>query len=148
MTYEEAQEVMRKMPYGYYNGTPFYSEEDFKHACRHHGPFADDDELMAFVEKETHGWYRHGHKHTFTSYFLSDYGPDDDLRHLTRAEYKRLKELQNIAKAEYKEAEEARNWQLIETVYWADNSVEEVWIDKDGIKKTIMTVGPHGDACY
>ena len=41
----------------------------------------------------------------------------------------------------------SREWKLHQTIYWADNSVEEIWIDKNGATKSIMTVGPHGDAC-
>jgi hypothetical protein len=33
-------------------------------------------------------------------------------------------------------------------MYFADNSVEEVWEDKDGKRKRVMVVAPHGDACY
>ena len=47
-------------------------------------------------------------------------------------------------------AEHSSEWTNIMTnlgFYWADNSVEEIWIDKNGATKSIMTVGPHGDAC-
>ena len=47
-----------------------------------------------------------------------------------------------------KAADDAREWKYKETIYWADNSVEEVWEDKDGNTKTVMVTGPHGDACY
>ena len=46
-----------------------------------------------------------------------------------------------------KAADDAREWKLHQTIYWADNSVEEIWIDKNGATKSVMTVGPHGDAC-
>ncbi len=43
--------------------------------------------------------------------------------------------------------EAARCWQHVETLHWADNSVEEVYKDKDGNIKRVIAVGPHGDAC-
>ena len=46
-----------------------------------------------------------------------------------------------------KAMDDAREWKLHQTIYWADNSVEEIWIDKNGATKSVMTVGPHGDAC-
>ena len=45
------------------------------------------------------------------------------------------------------EAEAEKEWKLIRTLGFADNSVEEEWQDKDGNIKYIMTVSPHGDAC-
>lgn len=36
----------------------------------------------------------------------------------------------------------------LKTVYgYADNSVEEVYVDKDDVEKRVMVVVPHGDAC-
>ena len=67
---------------------------------------------------------------------------------MTFAEYTRLKELQQQASAEAAAAEEARNWRLVETIRWADNSTEEVYKDKHGNTKHVMTEYPHGDACY
>lgn len=64
-----------------------------------------------------------------------------------RQGYTRPKELQQQARKKAQEAEDARQWRYVETVYWADNSVEEIWEDKDGNRKTVQTVGPHGDAC-
>ena len=57
------------------------------------------------------------------------------------------KEHQKKARDEAEAAEAARCWQHVETIRWADNSVEEVYKDKDGNIKHVMTVGPHGDAC-
>lgn len=134
--------------YGYYNGKPCYSEEEFVHAKRHRGAFDSDAELIAFAEEASHGWYDAGWKHSFIGFYLSDYALSEPRASLTRKEFERLKELQAEAIAAHKAAEKARNWQKVKTLYWADNSVEEVWRDKDGNEKTVMVTGPHGDACY
>ena len=81
------------------------------------------------------------------TYYLSDYAPSEPGRSLTVKEFNRLKELQQAAREAEKAADDAREWKLHQTIYWADNSVEEIWIDKNGATKSIMTVGPHGDAC-
>ena len=88
------------------------------------------------------GWHQ-----TFTTYYLSDYALSEPGRSLTVKEFNRLKELQQAAREAEKAADDAREWKLHQTIYWADNSVEEIWIDKNGATKSVMTVGPHGDAC-
>ena len=129
-----------RLPYGYYNGTPYYTEEEFHYACRGRGAFESDDELIAFAEKVSRWRWKLGS-------YLSDYALDEPRNSLTKAEFERLNELNEEAIAAHKRAEEARQWHYVETIYWADNSEEEIWEDKDGIRKTVMTVGPHGDAC-
>ena len=52
------------------------------------------------------------------------------------------------ARRKAKEADEARQWRYVRTIYWADNSIEEIWADKDGIEKTVLVDGPHGDVCF
>lgn len=132
---------------GYYNGKPYYSRDEYVFACRRHGPLETDEELIAFAEKASHGWYDAGHRQTFTGYYLSDYALSEPRKSLTNSEFDRLKELQRIARAKEKAADDAREWHYVRTIYWADNSEEEIWVDKDGVEKTVMTVGPHGDAC-
>ena len=39
-------------------------------------------------------------------------------------------------------------WEHDSYINYADNSVEEVFRDKDGNTKTIMVTAPHGDLCY
>lgn len=133
--------------YGYVNGNPTYSRDEFVFARRHFGPIESDEELIAFAEKVTYGWSYAGRKQKFTSFYLSDYALSEPYRSLTLAEFARLKELQAEAEAEAKRAEEARQWKFVERLYWADNSVEEIYEDKDGNRKTVMVTGPHGDAC-
>lgn len=133
--------------YGYVNGNPTYSRDEFVFACRHFGSIESDEELIAFAEKVTSGWSYAGRKQKFTSFYLSDYALSEPYRSLTLAEFARIKELQAEAKAEAKRAEEARQWKFVERLYWADNSVEEIYEDKDGNRKTVMVTGPHGDAC-
>ena len=133
--------------YGYVNGKPTYSRDEFVFACRNRGAIENDADLLAFAEKVTHGWYDAGWKRTFTSFYLSDYALDEPCHSLTDKEFSRLKELQAEARAELERIEAAKQWKKVDTIYWADNSVEEIYEDKDGNRKTVMVVGPHGDAC-
>lgn len=134
--------------YGYVNGNPCYSADEFVYKSRGFGAIETDEELMAFAKKASCDWYDSGWHHSFISFYLSDYALSEPCRSLTKREFERLKELQKAASEEYKKAEETREWKLVKTIYWADNSEEEVWEDKDGVQKTVMTVAPHGDACY
>ena len=133
--------------YGYVNSTPVYSRDEYIFAKRHRGPIEDDAELVAYAEKVTSHWYDAGWHHTFETFYLSDYAMSEPISSLTLKEFARLKELQQQARDAIKAADDARDWRLSDTIYWADNSVEEIWIDKDGNTKKVMTVGPHGDAC-
>lgn len=132
--------------FGYVDGQPTYSRDEFIYKKRRRGPITDDAELVAFAEKVTSGWYNAGWRRTFTTYYLGDYALDEPLNSMTLKEYNRLKELQKKARDEAEAAEAARCWQHVETIRWADNSVEEVYKDKDGNIKRVMTVAPHGDA--
>lgn len=133
--------------YGYVNGRPTYSRDEFIYAKRQRGPIENDDELLAFAEKATGGWYNAGWRQSFTHFYLSDYALAEPCASLTNREFARLKELQKQAREAEEAAEAAREWRKTETLYWADNSVEEIWMDKNGVEKRVMTVGPHGDAC-
>lgn len=79
--------------------------------------------------------------------FISDYALSEPFASLTLSEFRRLKELQQEAREAAKAADDARCWRLKETINWADNSVEEIYEDKDGNTKHVTVVGPHGDAC-
>ena len=130
-----------------------YSHEEFVYRCRERelgrfGAIENDDELIEFARKASHDWYDAGWHQTFETYYLGNYALDEPKRSLTDAEYKRLKELQKEAQAKAKAKEDAREWKNVTTYYYADNSEEELWRDKDGNEKTVMTVFPHGDACY
>lgn len=134
-------------PYGYVNGKPVDSRDEFIYAKRGRGPIEDDAELISFAEEATSGWHSAGWHHSFTSYYLGDYALDEPYTSLTKKEYSRLQELQSQARIAEKAADDAREWQLKSRTGWADNSVEEVFVDKNGIEKTVMVVAPHGDAC-
>ena len=134
--------------YGYVNGKAVYSRDEFIFKSRGFGKIESDEELVKFAEKVTWGWYHAGHKQSFIGFYLGDYALDQPQKSLTTEEYERLKELQKMEIRKYKAAEAAREWKLMEKICYADNSEEEIWEDKDGIRKTVMTVGPHGDACY
>ena len=133
--------------YGYVNGKPVYSRDEYIFAGRGFGAIETDAELMAFAEKVTYGWQNAGWKQKFTHFYLSDYALNEPYCSLTKKEFARLKELQAEAQAELKRAEDARQWRFIERICYADNSVEEVYEDKDGNRKTEMVTAPHGDAC-
>lgn len=133
--------------YGYVNGVPVYSRDEYIFTKRHRGPIEDDAELVAYAEKVTGHWYNAGWRQTFETFYLSDYALSEPINSLTLEEFARLKELQRQARDAAKAADDAREWRLHDTIHWADNSVEEIWIDKDGNTKKVMTVGPHGDAC-
>lgn len=134
--------------YGTVNSRPVYSRDEYVYACRGFGAIKDDKELLAFAEKATHGWLRGGSKWNFRTYYLGDYALDEPQCSLTDAEYARLKELQKEAREAYDKAEAARQWKRVNTIAYADNSVEEIWRDKDGNEKTVMVTPPHGDVCY
>lgn len=132
-------------PYGYANGKPVYSRDEFIFEGRGFGAIETDEELMKFAEKVTGGWSTAGHMRKFTDFYLSDYALNEPYCSLTLKEFARLKALQCQARNELKRAEEARHWRLVETLCFADNSVEEVYEDKDGNRKNVMVVYPHGD---
>lgn len=139
-----------KMGYSYWlNGVEreFESRDEFIYFRRGFGRIETDEELIAYAEKATHGFYDSGWKHGFLGFYLGDYCLDEPKASMTDDEYNRLKALQHRMRQEAKAADEARCWKHVETCYYADNSVEEIWEDKDGIRKTVMTVYPHGDLC-
>jgi hypothetical protein len=133
--------------FGYVNGKPVYSRNEYVYAARHFGAIDNDAELLAYAEKVSLGWYDAGWHRSFTGFYLSDYALAEPYASLTHTEFARLKELQAQARAAAKAADDAREWRYVETVYWADNSIEEIWEDKDGCRKTVTVTGPHGDAC-
>lgn len=53
--------------YGYVDGQPTYSRDEFIYKKRRRGPITDDAELVAFAEKATSGWYNAGWRRTFTT---------------------------------------------------------------------------------
>lgn len=138
---------MEKMVYGYVNGGAVFSRDEFIFKGRGVGPITNDEDLIAFAKKASSNWYNAGWHRDFRTFYLSDYALSEPYRSLTLTEFARLKELQKIEQKKYEDAEAARQWKLEGTYGYADNSVEEVWVDKDGNHKTVMVVAPHGDAC-
>lgn len=133
--------------YGYVDGKAVYSRDEFIFEQRGFGAIQNDTDLLAYAEKVSWGWQNAGWKRRFTEFYLSDYALNEPYASLTHAEFERLKELQVAARQKEKELEEAQEWKYVETVYYADNSVEEIWENKYGERKSVMTVGPHGDMC-
>jgi len=125
----------------------FDSKDDYVKFVRGFDHFDSMEAMVAYVEEKTH-FYHAGWRRTFLDYYISDYCLDPIYDHLTKDEVKQLRAYQKQLQAEAKAADEAREWKLVDKFYWADNSVEEVYEDKDGKRKTVMVVGPHGDACY
>ena len=50
--------------YGYVNGKPVFSRDEFIFEHRKRGPIEDDAELIAFAEKATSGWHNAGWSHS------------------------------------------------------------------------------------
>lgn len=46
--------------YGYVNGKPTYSRDEFIFTVRGFGPIENDADLLAFAEKATSRWYNAG----------------------------------------------------------------------------------------
>lgn len=134
-------------PYGVVNGKGYLTRDEFVFAKRRFGAIEDDAALLEYAEKVTSGWQEAGHCRTFTQFYLGDYALSEPKQSVTAAEYERLKELQAEARRAERDAEAAKEWRLLETVGYADNSIEERWINKFGEEKVVMTVYPHGDAC-
>lgn len=140
---------MKNKRYGVVNGVDVYSRDEFVYTARGFGPIEDDVELLAFATKVTYNWsYQNPNtEKTFTNFYLSDYCYAEPFASLTKTEFNRLREIQQAHLAYLKALEILKEWHKVDTIYWADNSVEEVWEDKDGNRKTVVVIGPHGDAC-
>ena len=67
--------------YGYVNGKPVFSRDEFIYESRRRGPIEDDTELIAFAEKATSGWHSAGWSH------MKHYGAVDDPKDITTKEY-------------------------------------------------------------
>lgn len=93
--------------YGYVNGKPVFSRDEFIFEHRKRGPIEDDAELIAFAEKATSGWHNAGWSHSFISFYLSDYALSEPFASLTLSEFGRLKELQQEAREAAKAADDA-----------------------------------------
>lgn len=132
-----------------YNGktTSFETKDEFVIFKRGFGEIQTEDELISYAEKITYNWYNAGWHHSFITYYISDYVLSDLYQGLTNREFKWLKEIQKRKQKEAKEADEARCWKLVDRIYWADNSTEAIYEDKNGVRKTEMEVAPHGDVC-
>lgn len=136
---------MSNKAYGYVNGKPVYSRDEFIYVKRGFCELKSDDELLAYATRVSCGWSNAGHKRTFTSFYLGDYALDEPMASLTGTEYGRLKKLQSEARERLNEEEKQKDWKRVETYYYADNSVEDVYENKYGERKTVMNVYPHGD---
>lgn len=136
---------MNRNPFGFVNGKPVFSRDEFVFEHRGFGPITDDNTLLAYAAKVTGDWSQAGWKRSFTAFHLSDYALSEPRRSLTDDEFTRLVELQSIAKKKEDDAENERCWRLIGTYGYADNSIEEVYEDRNGIRKTVLAVMPHGD---
>ena len=132
--------------YGYVNGEAVYSRDEWIFKCRGFGAIEDDNELIRFVLSRPFN-RSYGRYKTLETIYISSYCLDEPVCSLTNSEIDRLKYLQAKAEEARRDWDESLNWKFLHRIYWADNSVEEVWINGLGEKKTVMTVGAHGDAC-
>lgn len=87
--------------YGYVNGNPVYSRDEFIYKSRGFEEITNDAELLDYAKKVTSNWYNAGHNRSFVTFYLSDFVGSSPKKDLTDKEFKRLVELQNIAKDEY-----------------------------------------------
>ena len=67
---------------------------------------------------------------------------------LTDDEFKRLKEIQKVAREEEKRKEDARQWKKVRTIRFEDGSLNEMYEDKDGNKKTVSIFCPKSKRRY
>lgn len=78
--------------YGYVNGKPVFSRDEFIFEHRKRGPIEDDAELIAFAEKATSGWHNAGWSHSFISFYLSDYALSEPFASLTLADREKMQQ--------------------------------------------------------
>lgn len=143
----DGSEKMSANCYGCLGSEKVYGKDNWVYRKRGFGAITSDRFLMDFAKEVTSDWYHAGWHRTFEDYYLGDYAMDHPRCDLTDTEYARLRELQKEARGKAKAEDDAREWRYDHTEYWADNSEEEVWIDKNGVEKRVMTVAPHGDLC-
>lgn len=79
-----------KEVFGYVNGVPYYTREDYVYAKRGFVSFESDEAMIKYAKEITNNWYDGGANRTFTSYCFT-YG---DAHNFTEEEYKRLLYLQ------------------------------------------------------
>ena len=133
--------------FGYVDGQPTYSRDEFIYKKRRRGPITDDAELVAFAEKVTSGWYNAGWHQTFTTYYLGDYALSEPLDSMTIKEYNRLKDLQKEARQEAEAAEAARCWQhdggrcIVEVTVYRLNAVAVHTFLLDGPEPLLRHLG-------
>lgn len=135
------------MTYGYVNGKAVNSRDEFIFKSRNIDAFETDAEIFEYARKVTSDWHVNCGSGNFRTFYLSDYELNEPYCSLTNDEFARLKSMQKIAREEHEKAEQAREWKKVRTEYYADNSVEELWRDKNGFEKRVLVDGPHGDAC-
>lgn len=137
--------------YGTVDGEDVFSRDEYIFKKRGFGEIMEgsrgDRFLFKYAKEVTSDWYSAGHHHTFEGFYLGDYCLDHPMCDLTTREYERLKAIQAEAIAEKNRIEEEKEWKYDHTIYWADNSEEQIWINKYGEKKSVMAVQPHGDVC-
>ena len=124
----------------------FESRTEYNKFRRGFDHFESVEHMVNYLD--ANGYFQQaGHKCSFLDFFLSDWDGARIHDLLTPEEFQQLKDYQQKLIAQFREAEKAREWKLVDTYYYADNSVEQIWEDKNGLRKTVMTVGPHGDVC-
>ncbi|MEI3579668.1 MAG: hypothetical protein V8Q30_06695 [Acutalibacteraceae bacterium] len=134
--------------YGYVNGKPTYSRDEFIFTVRSFGPIENDADLLAFAEKVTSRWYNAGWHQTFTTYYLSDYalsepGLQPDREGVQQAEGAPAGGSRSREGSGRRPRVETSSDDLLGRQQRRGN----LRSTRTVTTKSIMTVGPHGDAC-
>lgn len=105
--------------------------------------------LIKFIQNKG-AFYDAGHRRPLTRVCTKspyEFFHGKDL--VTRTEYEKIMKL--IARYQrfrnYVE-EIAPEWRTIDTIYWADNSIEDIQVNKYGERRKVTRVGPWGDVCF
>lgn len=100
-----------------------------------------------------HGKYGFNYLY-FPSYGNAPYSSSWEAKHLLKLvnddehDYNEVVNMYKRYTKKQKAHDKAKEWKEVKKIYYADNSIEVIYEDKDGNQKTELEVAPHGDACY
>lgn len=105
------------------------------------------------LAKEKGCLYKDGHRRSFLDYIMLDsycaYYWSQFHWYFTFNEYQEMAKLLARYQRFGKYVREILpEWKTVKRIGYADNSVEEIQVDRFGNKRKRMIVGPGGDACY
>jgi len=122
-------------------------------ANRKHGPLSEQ-----LVRLAARGQY--GHSRTPARFYMPD--PDRDPGQgycsyyhsgaqwdMSFEEWKRVARLSNrYLRFHHYVTEVAPGWTKVRDIHFADNSIEQEQVDRNGNTRRVMIDGPHGDICF